>query len=99
MKMLEKEANALIKRGIYKDEKSLFEDALRALLTSKPGLKVEAAIELYKTKEVSFMKAVEIAGLDIESFKGELSRRGLKIEIEPPSGDILDKGVSLLSKD
>ena len=96
MNILEKEAKALIKKGIYRDEKSLFEDALRALLVSKPGLKVEAAIELYKAKEVSIMKAAEIASLDIESFKDELSRRGLKIEVEPPSKDILDKGVSLL---
>ncbi len=99
MSILEKEAKALIKRGIYKDEESLFEDALRALLISKPGLKVEAAIELYKAKEVSLMKAAEIASLDIESFKAELSRRGLKIEIESPPKDILDKGVSLLLKD
>jgi predicted HTH domain antitoxin len=98
MNILEKEAKALIKRGIYKDEKSLFEDALRALLVSKPGLRVEAAIELYKAKEISLKKAAEIASLDIESFKDELSRRGLKIELEPPSKDILDKGVSLLLK-
>lgn len=99
MSILEKEVKALIKKGIYRDEKSLFEDALRALLVSKPGLKVEAAIELYKAKEVSLMKAAEIASLDVESFKDELLRRGLKIEIEPPPKDILDKGVSLLLKD
>ncbi|MEW6418500.1 MAG: UPF0175 family protein [Nitrospirota bacterium] len=99
MSVLEKEAKALIKKGIYKDKKSLFEDALRALLIYKPGLRVEAAIELYKAKEVSLMKAAEIATLDIESFKDELSRRGLKIEIESPPKDILDKGVSLLLKD
>jgi predicted HTH domain antitoxin len=98
MSILEKEGKALVKRGIYKDEKSLFEDALRALLISKPTLKVEAAIELYKAKEVSLIKATEIASLDIESFKDELSKRGLKIEVEPPSKDILDKGVSLLLK-
>ncbi len=99
MNILEKEAEALIKKGIYKDEKSLFGDALRALFISKPGLKIEAAIELYRLKEVSLMKAAEIASLDIESFKNELSRRGLKIEVEPPPKDILDKGVSLLLKD
>lgn len=98
MSILEKEGKALIKRGIYKDEKSLFEDALRALLKSKPGLKVEAAIELYKAKEVSIMKAAEIASLDLESFKEELSRRELKIEIESPPKDILNKGVSILLK-
>jgi predicted HTH domain antitoxin len=99
MSILEKEAKALIKRGIYKDEKSLFEDALRSLLISKPGLKVEAAIELYKAKEISLIKAAEIASLDIESFKEELSRRGLKIEVEPPPKAILDRGVSVLMKD
>jgi hypothetical protein len=30
------------------------------LLISKPALKVEAAIELYRLKEGSFMKAAEI---------------------------------------
>ncbi|MDI6891096.1 MAG: UPF0175 family protein [Thermodesulfovibrionales bacterium] len=94
--ILEKEIDALVKKGVYKDKEAIYTDALRFFFRYRPEIRIEAATELYKSKEVSLSKAAEIAGLDIESFKEELARRGLKIEIEAPDKEALEKGVSLL---
>jgi len=94
--ILEKEINALVKKGIYKNKEAIYADALRFFFRYKPEILIEAAIELYKSREIAFSKAAEIAGLDIESLKEELVRRGLKIEIEAPDKKTLEKGVSLL---
>jgi predicted HTH domain antitoxin len=63
----------------YKSVDNLIEDAFRALLNLKPGLKVEVAIELYFREEVSLSRAAEIAGMDMEGFKEILKMRGLKV--------------------
>lgn len=94
--ILEKEIDALIKKGVYKDKKAIYTDALRFFFRYRPEIRIEAATELYKSREVSLSKAAEISGLDIESFKEELARRGLKIEIEAPDKKTLEKGVSVL---
>ena len=41
-------------------------------------------------------KASEIAELDMESFKEELARRGIKIEIPIPDKETFEKGVKAL---
>jgi Arc/MetJ-type ribon-helix-helix transcriptional regulator len=38
----------LIERGIYKDRDALLQDALRALLRSKPELRGQLAVALYQ---------------------------------------------------
>jgi len=96
MMILEKEINALIKRGVYKNKNHVYSDAVRLLFRYRPELRIEAAVELYVSKEVSLSKAAEIADLDTESFKEELARKGFKIEVFAPDEEILEKGVSIL---
>jgi len=92
----EKEIDALIRKGIYKDRSSLFNDAMRVFFAYRPELKVESAVELYASGEYSLARSGEIAGIDIESFKEELKRRGIKIEIALPDKKHLNKGVSAI---
>ena len=94
--ILEKEINALVKKGIYKNKEKIYADALRLFFRYRPELRIEAAVELYISKEVSLAKASEIAELDIESFKEELARRGIKIEIPIPNKKTFEKGVKAL---
>jgi predicted HTH domain antitoxin len=72
---------SLIRLNIYKDEKSLMEDAFRALLELKPSLRIEYAVDIYKNREVSLWSAAEKAGLSLEEFKEVLAGRGVKIEV------------------
>ena len=62
--LLEK-LDVFVAQGIYKDREALLEDALRALLRSKPELRARLAIELYRLEEVSLSRAAEISGLDL----------------------------------
>ena len=75
------EINALLRMNIYRSKKDVITDAIRALLESKPQLKVEIAVGLYKNEEVSLWKAADMAGMTLEEFKEILSNRGIKIEV------------------
>ena len=80
----------------YNSIDNLIEDAFRALLNLKPGLKVEIAIELYFKEEVSLSKAAEIAGMDIEGFKELLEMRGLKVTSYIGSKEDIESGLRLI---
>lgn len=80
----------------YKSVNSLIEDAFRALLNLKPELKVEIAVELYLREEVSLLRAAEIAGMDLESFKEILKARGLKVGSYIGSKEEIEEGLSLI---
>ena len=80
----------------YNSTDNLIEDAFRALLNLKPGLKVEIAIELYFKEEVSLSRAAEIAGMDIEGFKEILKMRGLKVTSYIGSKEDIESGLQLI---
>ena len=80
----------------YNSVDNLIEDAFRALLNLKPGLKVEIAIELYFKEEVSLSRAAELAGMDIEGFKEILKMRGLKVTSYIGSKEDIESGLRLI---
>ena len=80
----------------YNSVDNLVEDAFRALLNLKPGLKVEMAIELYLREEISLSRAAEIAGMDIEDFKEILKVRGLKVTSYIGSKEDIESGLRLI---
>ncbi|MBC2724307.1 MAG: UPF0175 family protein [Desulfosporosinus sp.] len=80
----------------YNSIDSLIEDAFRALLNLKPGLKVEVAIELYFNEEVSLSRAAEIAGMDIEGFMELLKMRGLMVTSYTGSKEDIESGLRLI---
>lgn len=86
----------LVDMGKYSSREELMEDALRALLRTKPELRMDLAIELYKKKEVSLSRAAEICGLNIEDFKELLKERGIKITVPDVTSDELDREVELI---
>ena len=77
------DAHLLIEEGIYENQESLLQDALRALLRSKPELRHRLAVALYHHKEVSLARASEIAGVDQESFKELLREADIPYHVEP----------------
>lgn len=77
------DVNLLVQEGIYEDQETLLQDALRALLRSRPELRTQLAFILYKQKKASFARASEIAGVDQESFKELLRQAGIERRVEP----------------
>ena len=86
----------LIERGIYKDRDALLQDALRALLRSKPELRGQLAVALYQRGDVSMTRAAEISGLDIESCKELLREAGVVRDIPPAGQDVQHEVQQLL---
>lgn len=85
------ELDVLVGKGIYKDRDSLVKDAMRSLLRSKPELRGQLAIELYRQAKVSLFRAAEIGGVDLESFKELLREAGVARTIPPVGGAIRDE--------
>ncbi|MGA9098315.1 MAG: UPF0175 family protein [Methanotrichaceae archaeon] len=88
------EIDALMRSEIYGSREEIITDAIRALLSMRPGLRIEIAIDLYKNKKVSLWRAAEIAGLCMEEFKDLLASRSIKIEI----GGSEEESLSRLSR-
>jgi len=86
----------LIERGIYKDRDALLQDALRALLRSKPELRGQLAVALYQRGDVSLTRAAEISGLDIESCKELLREAGVIRGIPSAGQEVHDEVQQLL---
>ena len=78
----ERKLKALVKGGYYSSELAVIKDAISSLFRENAHLKISAAIELYKKREVSLSKAAEIAVMTTIEFKDILDKRGFIREIE-----------------
>ncbi len=76
MVMNREEISALLRMNIYRSKEDIITDAIRALLESKPQLKVEIAVGLYENEEISLWRAADIAGMTLEEFKEILLEQG-----------------------
>ena len=73
----------LVEQGTYRSSEEMVQDALRALLRTRPDLRVRLAIEMYKKEEASLSRAAEVAGMDFESFKEALADAGVVRQLTP----------------
>ncbi|WP_207589881.1 UPF0175 family protein [Halomontanus rarus] len=78
---VEENIELLRKSGRFSSEEEFLEEAVRALLEKRPELRIELAVEQYKTGSVSLNRAAEIAGYSPEEFKSILSDRNISRDI------------------
>ncbi len=88
--------NSLIRAGYYKSREKLLGDTFRTMREVRPTLKIEMAVELYKTGKISLSRAAEIVGTSAEGFKNILEQRGIKRIVKAPSEDKIKRGVELI---
>jgi len=75
--MIEKEIQVIPSTGLYKSSDDFLKDAVNTLLAARKDVRIAIASELYKRGEISFLKACEIASVDIEEMKEILHERGI----------------------
>ena len=96
--IIENEVNALIKGGYFSSKDRLIEEAIKYMMASRGDLTINAAVQMYSSAEVSIGRAAELAGLSIFEFKEILKARGIKIVVEAPSKEEMDRQISEIEK-
>ena len=72
-----------VSAGLYEDERDVVRDAMRALLSEKPQLRLELAIHRYRVEQVSLAKAAALAGVSWERMREILLSRGVQLCLGP----------------
>jgi predicted HTH domain antitoxin len=67
--------------GLYEDDEAVVQDAVRALLTEKPQLRLEVAVHRYRTEDISLAKAAELAGVSWQRMREILLSRGVQLRL------------------
>ena len=71
------ELAALIKAGIFRSKREAVAEALRLMFATRPQLRLEAAIQLFKDEAITLGRAAELAGLTRWEFETILADRGI----------------------
>lgn len=85
------ELDALVRAGIFASQEQGVQEAVRVLLTARPHLRVEAAIQLYREEQVTLGRAAEMAGLSRWEFRDLLADRGILVGVEAAPAEEMDK--------
>jgi predicted HTH domain antitoxin len=91
------ELDALVRAGIFATWEQGVQEAVRVLLTAKPHLRVEAAVQLYKEGQVTLGRAAEIAGLSRWEFRDLLADREVEVEVEAASAAEMEEQIKVLA--
>ena len=93
--LADKEVDALVRTGLYKSRDEVISDAIRNLLLNNKPLRLELAIDLFKTDEVSLGRAAEIAGIDRWQFQKVLHERQIPILVEADTAEMMDEDLAV----
>jgi predicted HTH domain antitoxin len=74
---------ALVGAGLYPDEQSVIQEALRVLWQERPQLRIEWAVYQYQTQDISLAKAASIANISFDRMKEVLVERGIQPRLGP----------------
>ena len=75
------EIEYLLKIGAYRTEGEVLKDALRQLLLSRPGYRIDIAVRLHADGKISLGKAAELAGISFDEMKEVLVQRGIELKL------------------
>jgi predicted HTH domain antitoxin len=92
--IVDQQLDAVIRAGMFRDREHAFQEAVETLFTVRPHLRTEAAVEMFRSGEVSLLRAAEVAGLDFESFRRLLQNRGIPWEIECDDCAEMDQAIA-----
>ncbi len=88
LELFDDEVEALMEVGRYSSKKEALSHALEVLLLANPSLRLEVIVRLFKMDKVTLEKGFELAGIGLESFKEELSLRGIERIVDVEVGEV-----------
>jgi predicted HTH domain antitoxin len=89
--LLDRELEATIRSGIFSSRAEGVQEALATFFASKPQYRLEAALEMYRSGDVTLNRAAEIAGLSSIRFREVWRQRGGRQEIEIDAADLSEQ--------
>lgn len=92
---VDQEVESLVRTGLYRNRDEVISDAIRNLLLNNKALRLELAVDLFRSDEVSLGRAAEIAGMDRWRFQEILCERKIPILVEAESAEMMDKDIEL----
>ena len=69
---------SLVQAGLYPDEESALEEALRVLWQERPQMRLDWAVYQYRSGELSLARAAALAGISFDRMKEILVQRGIQ---------------------
>jgi predicted HTH domain antitoxin len=90
------ELAALIKAGVFRSKKEAVTEALRLMFATRPQLRLEAAMQLFKDTVVTLGRAAELAGLTRWEFEAILADRGIERVVTCEATENLERQVESL---
>ncbi len=73
----------LVQAGIYPDNDTAVQEALRVLWQERPGVRIDVAVHRYRTAGLSIAKAAALAGVCFDRMKEILAGRGVPLRLGP----------------
>ena len=77
----------LVQAGLYPDEQSAVQEALRVLWQERPQVRIECAVHAYRTQDISLSKAAAFANVSFDRMKEILQRRGIQPRLGPETAE------------
>ncbi len=92
------ELQTIMNVGTWQTEEEMISEALDALLSSRPELRWDVAVELYLQDKVTLSRAAEIAGMNLWQFRDHLRAQGVEIIVPEETKETLDTMISSIGK-
>ncbi|WP_143301354.1 UPF0175 family protein [Candidatus Entotheonella palauensis] len=86
--LLEDKLKAVMQAGAYNSKEEAIGHALEVLLAAHAPLRIKTAVELYRQGNVTVARAAEIAGLELEAFKDQLSVLNISVPADETPEEI-----------
>src|SRR5436853_7915440 len=85
--LLDRELLATVRSGMFRSKAEAVQEALGTFFAAKPQYRLEAALEMYRSGEVTLGRAAEIGGMNSFRFREVWRQRGGRQEIEVDAAD------------
>ncbi len=73
----------LVQAGLYPDEQTVIQEAMRVLWQERPQLRIDWAVHQYQTRDISLAKAAALSGVCYDRMKEILVQRGIQPRLGP----------------